>query len=85
MLQALARGVFYFFAILVRGLNFLARAMSADVQSRTVIPPTSIGFGPSTLPAASHVCSVWRETPSCFAASPVEKVFGAMTILYHSP
>jgi hypothetical protein len=56
-LEHRARRVFIYFVFvaLVLGLNFRALAMSAAVQSLTVIPPTSIGFGPSILPTESHV------------------------------
>ena len=53
-----ARSVFFYFFNLVRGLNFRTRATSAAVHILTVIPPTSIGFGPSTFPATSQAWSV---------------------------
>jgi hypothetical protein len=51
--------------------------MSESVHNLTVVPPTLSVFGFAT-PLANHACKVWRDTPTRFAASPVEYVFASI-------
>ena len=72
-----ASRLFYFFCFLLRPgfkvpLNWRPRSISALVHSLMLTRPTFSSFGAGMLLLSIHAWSVCRETPICFAASPVE-------------